>query len=59
MAEVMRRPLILTKEDGEKLTVFDEDHTLGDIVRWICKNKSEAEDILWMLKGQLEKGHKA
>lgn len=57
MGEVMRRPLILTSQNGDIITVFDGNHTLADIVRWICENRSEAEDILWMLKEQLEKGY--
>ena len=55
MGEVMRRPLILTKEDGERLTVFDENHTLGDIIRWLCENRSNAEDLLSLLTIQLSK----
>lgn len=58
MGEIMRRPLILTKEDGERLTVFDENHTLGDIIRWLCENRSNAEDLLSLLTIQLSKEHK-
>lgn len=58
MGEVMRRPLKLTLGNGDKLTVFDEDHTLGDIIRWLCENKTDAEDLLSMLTLQLSKEHK-
>jgi hypothetical protein len=55
MGEVIRKPLILTTQSGGIITVFGEYHTLADIVRWICENRSEAEDILWLLTEQLKK----
>jgi DNA-directed RNA polymerase subunit L len=55
MPEIKRKPMKLTKEDGEVLTVFDEHHTLGDIVRWIMENRSDAEDVYCLLKEALGK----
>jgi DNA-directed RNA polymerase subunit L len=55
MGEVMRRPLILTSQNGDTFTVFDDNHTLGDILRWLCENKSNAEDLLSLITLQLEK----
>lgn len=51
----MRRPLILTSQNGDTFTVFDDNHTLGDILRWLCENKSNAEDLLSLITLQLEK----
>jgi hypothetical protein len=50
----MRRPLILTAQNGDTFTIFDDNHTLADILRWLCENKSEAEDLLTLLTLQLE-----
>ena len=58
MGEVKRKPLKLTLGNGDKLTVFDEDHTLGDIIRWLCENKTDAEELLYLLEEQLGKEHK-
>jgi DNA-directed RNA polymerase subunit L len=55
MGEKMRRPLILTTKNGNTFTIFNDNHTLGDILRWLCENRSEAEDLLTLLTLQLEK----
>jgi DNA-directed RNA polymerase subunit L len=55
MPEIKRKPMKLTKENGVVLTVFSEHHTLGDIVRWIMENRSEAEDVYYLLKEALGK----
>lgn len=55
MPEIKRKPMKLTKENGAVLTVFSEHHTLGDIVRWIMENRSDAEDVYCLLKEALGK----
>ncbi len=58
MSEVMREPFIGTGPDGKEVVIFDEDHTLADICRWIMKNRSDAEDVYamlgWMLDGTFD-----
>jgi len=54
MAEVMREPHIGTCEDGSEMTMFDADHSLADIARWIMRNRSEAEELHMMLGQMLD-----
>lgn len=57
MAEIRTEPYIVWVDVGEdtyECEAFGPDHTLGDIARWICRNRSEAEELLYILKKELE-----
>ena len=54
MSEVMREPFFGTDKDGIHLTIFDENHSLADICRWIMQNRSEAEEVHLMLGQMLD-----
>lgn len=38
------------RKDGLKYVCITENHTLADIARWLLNNKSEAEEMLWLLQ---------
>lgn len=52
MAEVKREPIIMTSEKGERLKAFDEDHTIGDVLRMLIaeNGKEEVERVLSTLE---------
>lgn len=52
MGEIMRTPITVQLRDNA-ITIFDEDHTLSDIVRWLMSNKVDAEEVHRMLGEQL------
>lgn len=46
---------LVNTDTGETLTVFDGEHTLGDIVRWIMESRVDAEEVYAMLGEALAK----
>lgn len=54
--EIKTNPIIVHDKNGDEIICFNSKHTLADIVRWLMRNRSEAEDVLDMLKEELSKG---
>jgi len=59
MTEIKRDPICSQDENGDELVTFDPDHTLSDIARWICRNKSDAEEVHRMIGEITRVGAKA
>lgn len=55
MSEIRRDPIIVIVPGMKAIEGFDEDHSLFDIVRWLMRNTSEAEDVRDMLSQELER----
>lgn len=43
--EICRQPHIIQKDDCETWHVFDDDHTWGDIARWVMGARSDGEEL--------------
>lgn len=52
MSEITREPVKITIGE-EEYEAFDEQHTLGDIARWISKNPVDAEELARLIDEQL------
>lgn len=54
MPEVKRDPVTVLVDKGFegkiKYVCFDDEMSLSDIARWLLNNKSEAEEMLWLLQ---------
>lgn len=55
MPEIKREPIQI-KMGETTVEGFDEDHTHGDIVRWLMKNRTDAECVRDMLTTALGDG---
>ena len=53
MAEIKTAPVAITIDDTE-YAAFDEDHTLGDIARWVMENRADGEELHRILGEMLE-----
>jgi hypothetical protein len=54
MSEVMTPPLVYADENGDPIYGFGEQHSWGDVVRWIMRNPSDAETVLHLLQEALD-----
>ena len=54
MSEIKRDPIYSADENGDELATFDVNHSLADIARWVCRNRSEGEELRMILAGILD-----
>lgn len=54
MSEVRTPPMVFADENGDPIYGFGEQHSWGDVVRWIMRNPSDAETVLHLLKEALD-----
>jgi hypothetical protein len=54
MSEVMTPPLVYADENGDPIYGFGEQHSWGDVVRWIMQNPSDGETVLHLLQEALD-----
>jgi hypothetical protein len=53
MAEIMTPPVVTTDGDGDPRYTFGEEHSWGDVVRWIMTNPRDGEEVLHLLQEAL------
>lgn len=54
MSECKRDPVFGCDNQGNELVIFDENHSLADIARWIATNTDEAEEMIVLLRSMVD-----
>jgi hypothetical protein len=54
MSEVMTPPFVYADENGDPIYAFGEQHSWGDVVRWIMRTRVDGETVLHLLQEALE-----
>jgi hypothetical protein len=54
MSEVMTPPFVYADENGDPIYGFGEQHSWGDVVRWIMQTPSDGETVLYLLQEALD-----
>lgn len=55
MSEIKTPPTITLDADGEEHATFGPEHTWGDVVRWIARNRSDLETVHDLIVEELSK----
>jgi hypothetical protein len=50
MAEICTPPHILHDDSGNEVVTFTMRHSWSDIVRWICRNPVDRDEVMRLLR---------
>jgi len=54
MSEIKTAPVLTHDANGDEVWSFHAHHTIADIARWVGRNRGDAEDLIVILRGQLD-----
>ena len=52
MAEIQRKPIIMTMPDDEEWVVFDHEHTYADVVRWLLSSGCSKSEVIYLVESE-------